>query len=80
MTSQRKARPPQILVIDIGGSSVKCLLSGEDKRRKFACGPKLSPQQMVQGVLKLVADWHFDAVSIGYPGVVQHGAPTRDLS
>ncbi len=69
---------PKILVIDVGGSHIKCLLSGETTRRKFASGPDLTPQQMVDGVLKMVADWHFDVISIGYPGVVRHGAPARE--
>ena len=67
-----------ILVIDVGGSHVKCLLSGRTNRRRFASGPGLTPQRMVQGVLEIAADWRFDAVSIGYPGVVRHGAPAQD--
>ena len=74
MTTPRKSARPKILAIDVGGSNIKCLLSGETKRRKFASGPKLTPQQMVEGVLELVSDWTFDVVSIGYPGVVRQGA------
>ncbi|MFM9925177.1 ROK family protein [Variovorax sp. H27-G14] len=70
--------PSKILVIDVGGSHVKCMFSGETTRRKFASGPVLTPQKMVEGVLAIVADWAFDAVSIGYPGVVQHGIPALD--
>jgi len=73
-----KAASPRILVIDIGGSHVKCLLSGATTRRKFASGPSLTPQQMVAGVLEMTADWTFDAVSIGYPGVVRRGAPALE--
>ena len=69
---------PRILAIDIGGSHVKCLLSGATTRRKFASGPSLTPQQMVAGVLEMTADWTFDAVSIGYPGVVRRGAPALE--
>jgi hypothetical protein len=78
MTSPRTPARPKILVIDIGGSHVKCLLSGEAARRKFASGPGLTPQQMVQGVLEMAADWRFDAISIGYPGVVRRGAPAQE--
>lgn len=78
MTAPRKSARPTILVIDVGGSHVKCLLSGEAKRRKFASGPGLTPQQLVQGILEMVSDWHFDAISIGYPGVVSQGAPARE--
>ncbi len=79
MTATRKVVPPKkILVIDVGGSNVKCLLTGEETRRKFASGSGLTPQQMVQGVLEIAADWTFDAISIGYPGVVHRGAATQE--
>jgi predicted NBD/HSP70 family sugar kinase len=78
MSASRKAVQPKILVIDVGGSHIKCLLSGETTRRKFKSGPGLTPQQMVDGVLEIAADWRFDAISIGYPGVVSQGAPARD--
>jgi polyphosphate glucokinase len=68
----------KVLVIDVGGSHVKCLLSGQAKRRKFASGRGLTPQQMVQGVLEITAGWCFDLVAIGYPGVVRQGAPALE--
>ncbi len=78
MTTSKKKIQPKILVVDVGGSNIKCLVSGETKRRKFASGPDLTPQQMVERVLDIVSDWPFDAVSIGYPGVVRRGAPARE--
>ena len=59
-----------VLVIDIGGTNVKILATGQKEPRKFPSGPNLSPRQMVDGVKKLAADWNYDVVSIGYPGVV----------
>jgi polyphosphate glucokinase len=78
MKSPVKKVPPRILVIDVGGSHVKCLVSGETVRRKFVSGPGLTPRQMVAGVLAITAGWRFDVVSVGYPGVVRQGAPTRE--
>ncbi len=78
MNAARKKVPPKILVIDVGGSNVKCLVSGETTRRKFSSGSGLTPQQMVEGVLDMVADWRFDAISIGYPGVVRQGVPALE--
>lgn len=78
MKHPRPSARSKILVVDVGGSHVKCLLSGETARRKFASGPGLTPQQMVQGVLEIASDWNFDAVSIGYPGVVRQGAPALE--
>ena len=59
-----------VLTIDIGGTNIKILATGQKEPRKFASGPTLSPRQMVDGVKKLAADWKYDVVSIGYPGVV----------
>ena len=67
-----------ILVIDIGGTSVKILASGQDEPRKFPSGPTLTPKQMVAGVTKLAEDWEYDVVSIGYPGIVVHNRPLAD--
>jgi predicted NBD/HSP70 family sugar kinase len=62
-----------ILVVDIGGTGVKILASGQSERRRFLSGPSMTPQQMVDGVKELAADWKYDVVSIGYPGLVRHG-------
>jgi polyphosphate glucokinase len=66
----------KILVIDIGGNSVKILVTGETDPRKLPSGPKLTPRQMVSGVLKLTEDWKYNAVSIGYPGRVRDNRPS----
>ena len=60
-----------ILVIDIGGNTVKVLVSGEKEPRSFPSGPTLTAKQMVDGVRKLTEDWEYEAVSIGYPGRVR---------
>ena len=68
----------KILVVDIGGTNVKVLATGQNESRKFPSGPKMTPQQMVAGVEKLVTDWNYDVVSIGYPGRVDHNRPTAE--
>jgi predicted NBD/HSP70 family sugar kinase len=60
-----------VLAIDIGGTNVKILASGQTEPRKFPSGPSMTPRQMVKGVLELAKDWKFEVVSIGYPGVVR---------
>jgi polyphosphate glucokinase len=72
MPSKKKTQN-RVLTIDIGGSHVKTRLSGHREMRQFDSGPNLTPKQMVAQVHKLNGDLHFDAVSIGYPGVVVHG-------
>jgi polyphosphate glucokinase len=64
-----------VLVLDVGGTHVKILATGQKESRQFDSGPKLTPQMMVAGVKQLVGDWKYDAVSIGYPGPVLHGKP-----
>ncbi|HSE13202.1 MAG TPA: ROK family protein [Rudaea sp.] len=61
------------LVIDIGGSHVKCLATDRKKPVRFKSGPRLAPDEMVRKVLKIARDWRFHAVSIGYPGIVRRG-------
>jgi predicted NBD/HSP70 family sugar kinase len=68
----------KVLVIDIGGNSVKILITGETDPRKFPSGPTLTPRQMVSGVLKLTEDWKYQAVSIGYPGRVRENRPVSE--
>lgn len=63
-----------VLAIDVGGSHVKLLLSSEGSEvRRFASGPELGPQEMVERVAALTADWSYDAVSVGVPGPVRAG-------
>ena len=68
----------RVLVIDIGGRSVKILATGQMQSRSFRSGPALTPGQMVEGVKKLAADWTYDVVSIGYPGPVFGGRPIAE--
>jgi polyphosphate glucokinase len=68
----------RILVLDVGGSHVKFLATGRKKAAAFKSGPKLTPGEMVKRVLKITRGWRFDAVSIGYPGVVRRGEPAQE--
>lgn len=63
----------KVLVVDVGGTNVKILATGQDTPRKFPSGPTLTPTRMVSGVRRLAADWRYDVVTIGYPGVVLKG-------
>jgi len=67
-----------VLAIDIGGTSVKILASGEKEPKKFPSGPHLTPREMVAGVKKLARGWKFEAVSMGYPGMVIHNHPVAE--
>jgi polyphosphate glucokinase len=69
---------PKVLVIDVGGNTVKLLATGQKKPRKFPSGPTMTAKAMVREAKKMVRDWDYDVVSIGYPGPVIHGRPLRD--
>ena len=74
----RTSPTPRVLVVDVGGTSVKILATGQDEHRSFPSRPTLTPRQMVSGVKKLARRWNYDAVSIGYPGPVLHGRPIAE--
>jgi polyphosphate glucokinase len=60
----------RVLVVDIGGTNVKILATGQTEPRKFPSGRKLTPEHMVAGVKELAGPWKYDAVALGYPGQV----------
>jgi len=59
-----------VLVVDVGGTNVKVLATGKTEPRKFPSGRDLTAKKMVAGVKKLARGWKYQAVSIGYPGMV----------
>jgi len=67
-----------ILVVDVGGTSIKIARSGMAETRKIASGSTLRAAEMVQAVLAHVSDWSYDVVSIGYPGPVLHGRIAKE--
>ena len=70
----------KVLTIDIGGTNVKILASGQGaaEPRKFPSGRELTPRKMASQVKELAQDWQYDVVAIGYPGRVHQGRPTAD--
>ena len=71
-------KPVNVLVVDVGGTHVKILATGQKQHREFPSGPKLSAKQMVADVKKAANDWKYDAVSVGYPGVVINNRPLAE--
>jgi polyphosphate glucokinase len=68
----------KVLVVDVGGTHVKLLATGQKAHREFSSGPTLTAEQMVARVKAMVGNWTYDAVSIGYPGLVLHGRPVAE--
>jgi polyphosphate glucokinase len=67
-----------ILVIDVGGTHVKMLASGQKEPTKFASGPTMTVDSMVKQVKAATKDWKYDRISLGYPGPIINGRPLRE--
>jgi polyphosphate glucokinase len=65
----------KVLVVDIGGSHVKLIVTDMAEPRRFDSSPDLTPEQLVQDVRAHTADWEFDVVTIGYPGAIDQYGP-----
>jgi polyphosphate glucokinase len=68
----------KILVVDVGGSHVKILATGQKQKREIVSGPRMTARQMVSGVKKLAQGWAYDVVSLGFPGPVLHDRPVAE--
>jgi predicted NBD/HSP70 family sugar kinase len=77
-SSNSQGKHQNVLTIDIGGTNVKLLATGQKEVRKVPSGPKLTPAEMVKQVKEAVKDWAYDAISIGYPGPVVQGRPLHE--
>ena len=81
MTAKAAITGPEahkVLVVDVGGTHVKILATGEKEPRKIDSGPTMTAPLMVQAVKKLAQGWSYDAIAIGYPGPVVHGRPLHE--
>src|SRR5207249_6633744 len=67
----------KILVVDIGGTYVKLLMSRRVER-EFVSGPRMGPAEFVDRFKQNVRGWNFDVASIGFPAPVRSGRIIRD--
>ena len=68
----------KVLVVDIGGTNVKILATGQAQPRKFPSGPTMTPEHMVAGIKEIAPEWKYDVVSIGCPGLVLRSRVVSD--
>ncbi|MBL8540377.1 MAG: ROK family protein [Betaproteobacteria bacterium] len=68
----------KVLAIDIGGTHIKILATGQTERRAFPSGPEMTPAAMIAGVKALAQGWDYDVVAMGYPGPVLHDRPVAE--
>jgi polyphosphate glucokinase len=71
-------KPARVLVIDVGGTNVKMLATGQKEPRKYPSGPTMTAPKMVQIVKQATRDWDYDRISLGYPGPIINGRPLRE--
>jgi polyphosphate glucokinase len=68
----------RVLVVDVGGTHLKILASGQQTPRKIASGPNMTAQRMANWAKRAARDWPYDVATIGYPGPVVHSKPLRE--
>lgn len=69
---------PRTLVIDVGGTHVKFLATGQAEARQVDSSRRMTPEQMVGNVLACTQDWHYDVVALGLPAPVVRGRPVAE--
>jgi hypothetical protein len=67
----------KVLVVDIGGTHVKLMIS-PGETRKFDSGMNFTPRQLAPAIRKTAAGWKYDAISIGFPSVIKNGRVKKD--
>jgi len=72
------SKSPKVLVIDVGGTHVKLLATGQTEPIKIASGPTMTAGKMVRVVQKATRGWDFDRITLGYPGPVINSRPLRE--
>ena len=77
-SSKPQHKPHSILVIDVGGTNIKLLMTGQKDPVKIPSGPSMTAAKMVRVVKKATRSWKYDAIAMGYPGPVINGHPLRE--
>jgi polyphosphate glucokinase len=72
------SKSPKVLVIDVGGTHIKLLATGQSVPTKIPSGPAITASKMVSLVKAAVRGWDFDCISLGYPGPIINGHPLRE--
>jgi hypothetical protein len=78
MKANGKPTTASVLAIDVGGTKVKMLVTGKTEPRKARTGLGFTPERLVELIKSIEADWPFNAVSIGFPGLVGPDGPKSE--
>jgi polyphosphate glucokinase len=77
----RPSKPPdpaRVLVIDVGGTHIKFRMGARGPIQKFESGPGMTAAEMTREVRKLARNLPYQAVAMGYPGLVLQGRITAE--
>jgi len=74
----RNEKSMDILVIDIGGNSVKLWHTAQADHLKFSSGKSLTPDEMVTQIKDVAKDWTYEAIAMGIPTRVSGGRIVED--
>ena len=78
MATAGRGTAVKVLVVDVGGTSIKVAATGHRARVRIPSGPSMTPARMVRLVREATSGWDYEAVAIGYPGPVHDGKPARE--
>src|SRR5271154_1759848 len=76
--SSLSPKSPKVLVVDVGGTNVKMLATGQKEVTKIPSGPTMPASKAVDIVKRASRGWDFDRISLGYPGPIINGHPLRE--
>jgi polyphosphate glucokinase len=72
------AKSQKVLVIDVGGTHIKILMTGQKEPAKIPSGPEMTASKVARLVKEATRGWEYDCVSLGYPGPVINNHPLRE--
>jgi polyphosphate glucokinase len=80
LRAKPQLKPRRILTIDVGGTHVKLLMTGQKDKDsvKIPSGPSMTAAKMVRVVRNATRSWKYDAIAMGYPGPVINNHPLRE--
>lgn len=78
MKTKPTAKSQKVLVIDVGGTHIKILMTGQKEPLKIPSGSEMTAIKVARLVKEATRGWKYDCVSLGYPGPVINNRPLRE--
>jgi hypothetical protein len=70
--------PATILAVDVGGTKVKILATGQTEPRKAPTGKEFTPARLVETIKDLAHGWDYEAITVGLPALVGPHGPRSE--